>query len=182
MADGECRSGFARKSWSALGENAQAQEMRKAQMVREFQAVLDGLPGRPPAPLEEYRELICALRRRGLTYREIAGVLADRFQVKTDLGAVYDVLRGAARRKIALPAQPQVKTEGAAVAPRAPQARQAPQLRQVPQPRQAPQPVARAVRTLPAAQPQVRKAVEKPVFEYDENEPLRLTGDSRSIE
>lgn len=157
-------------------------------MVREFQAVLDGLPGKPPAPLEEYRELICEMRRRGLTYREIAGVLADRFQVKADLGAVYDVLRGAARRKTALPARPRVETEGAVAAPRAPQARQAPkpgqapQLRQVPQLRQAPQPNAKVVHTMPAAQPQVRKAVEKPVFEYDENEPLRLTGDSRSIE
>lgn len=163
-------------------------------MVREFQAVLDGLPGKPPAPLEEYRELICEMRRRGLTYREIAGVLADRFQVKADLGAVYDVLRGSARPKTALPAQPRVKREEAAAAPRevqarrtsqlrqAPQQGQAPQLRQVPQLRQAPQPDAKAVRTMPAAQQQVRKAVEKPVFEYDENEPLRLSGDSRSIE
>jgi|PeaSoiMetatran63_FD_contig_31_495283_length_633_multi_12_in_0_out_0_1 hypothetical protein len=154
-------------------------------MVREFQAVLDGLPGKPPAPLEEYRELICEMRRRGLTYREIAGVLADRFQVKADLGAVYDVLRGVARRKTALPSQRQVKTERATAAPqpsRIPLARPVPQLRQAAPLRQAPRPDARAVRTMPAAQPQVRKVVEKPVFEYDENEPLRLTGDSRSIE
>jgi hypothetical protein len=160
-------------------------------MVREFQAVLDGLPGKSPEPLEEYRELIGEMRRRGLTYREIAGVLADRFQVQADLGAVYDVLRAGARSSRPLPARRQVKAEAAPApsqAPQppktrpAPQLRQAVQLRQVPRMREAPQPAHQAARTMSAALPQVRKVVEKPVFEYDENEPLRLTGDSRSIE
>jgi len=39
-----------------------------------------------------------------------------------------------------------------------------------------------AARTIPAARPQVRKEAGKPVFEYDEDEPLRLIGNSKSIE
>lgn len=135
-------------------------------MVREFQAVLDGLPCKSPVPLEEYRELICEMRRRGLTYREIAAVLADRFQVNADLGVIHDVLRGSVKRRKPL-APRRVRTEAAAAAP---------------QVRPAPQPAPPAVRMIPAVRPPVRKEVEGPVFEYDENQPLRLIGNSKSTE
>jgi hypothetical protein len=45
-----------------------------------------------------------------------------------------------------------------------------------------PQPDAPAARVIPAARPPVRKEAGKPVFEYDEDEPLRLIGNSKSIE
>src|ERR1035438_9102557 len=44
---------------------AYAQETRRALMVREFQAVLDSLAGKTAESLDEYRELICEMRRRG---------------------------------------------------------------------------------------------------------------------
>jgi hypothetical protein len=146
-------------------------------MVREFQAVLDSLPGKPAVSLEEYRELIGEMRRRGLTYREIAGVLADKFQVKADLGAIHDMLRGAVRRRRPPAPRARARAEAAPVAPQVPQAPQAPQAEAVQ--------VARtmaAARTIPAARTQVRKEAGRPVFEYDENEPLRLIGNSKSIE
>jgi hypothetical protein len=136
-------------------------------MVREFQAVLDSLPGKTAESLDEYRELICEMRRRGLTYREIAAVLAERFQVKADLGVIHDVLRGSVRRRKPPPPRPRAKAEAAPAAA---------------QVRPAPQPDAPAARVIPAARPPVRKEAGKPVFEYDEDEPLRLIGKSKSIE
>lgn len=128
-------------------------------MDRELQAVLDGLPGKSPVSLEEYRELICELRRRGLTYREIAGVLADNFQVKADLGDVHDVLRANIKRRKAPP----------------------PRLRpKAPVPIAAPVPP--AVRLVTPSPPPARKEAAKPIFEYDENTPLRLIGNTKSIE
>jgi len=136
-------------------------------MVREFQAVLDGLPDKPAASLEEYRELIGELRRRGLTYREIAGVLAENFQVKADLGVIHDVLRGSIKRRKPLPRRPRPKTEAApAPAPAPPDV----------------QVVRQVVRMIPLPKPKSRLEAGKPVFEYDENQPLRLIGDSKSIE
>ena len=153
-------------------------------MVREFQAVLDGLPGRPPAPLEEYRELIVEMRRRGLTFREIAGVLADRFQVKTDLGAVYDVLRSrgqkvaqASPRRAAPPTAKEAPKEAETPARSVPQPRRVTLLRQVPRPSATPRVEDKVTRSSPVPQPLTRRAVEKPVFEYDESEPLKLTRD-----
>jgi hypothetical protein len=137
-------------------------------MVREFQAVLDSLPGKPAVSLEEYRELIGEMRRRGLTYREIAGVLADKFQVKADLGAIHDVVRVAVRRRRPPAPRARARAEAAPVAPLVPQVPQAEAVQ--------------VVWTIPAARPQVRKEVGKPVFEYDEDEPLRLIGNSKSIE
>ena len=151
-------------------------------MDREFQAVLDSLPGKAAASLEEYRELICEIRKRGLTYREIAAVLADRFQVNADLGAIHDAIRGPVRRRRLPIPRPRAKVEAApaeakvvAAPAAAPVAAQA----VVPVAAQAVvQPETPVVRRFPAAvaRPQVRKETGKPVFEYDENEPLRLVG------
>jgi len=158
-------------------------------MVREFQAVLDGLPGKPPAPLEEYRELICEMRRRGLTYREIAGVLAERLQVKADLGQIYDVLRGSTARKRTVRVRQRAEADAAPAVSetaRPVQPRQAPPPRSLAPTRQAPKPEVPAVRMMPAVAPPVRRPLAKPeekaVFEWDESEPLRLTGDSKKNE
>src|SRR6516162_4929908 len=60
--------------WAILN----ADSLRQAGfMDRKFEDILDTLPEKPPrSRLEPYRELIGELRKRGRTYRDIAGILA----------------------------------------------------------------------------------------------------------
>jgi hypothetical protein len=52
-------------------------------MDAKFREILDALPNKPPrSRLEPYRELIEELRRRGRTYVDIAGILAEKCQVQ----------------------------------------------------------------------------------------------------
>jgi len=136
-------------------------------MDPKFQAILDSLPAKPRAPLEPYRELIYEMRRRRQTYREIANVLEERFQIQVDLGAIYDLVR---RRRKSTPGPKE------------------------------PRPVSiPAVRKAEAAGPKgsdsgprrpIAEVEDRPlpvsgngsVFEYDENEPLRLISNSKTGE
>ena len=59
-----------------------------------LQAILDSLPPKPPrSKLEPYVELIQELRRRGRSYREIAGILANRCGVNAGTHTVYNFVR-----------------------------------------------------------------------------------------
>jgi IS30 family transposase len=59
-----------------------------------LQAILDSLPPKPPrSKLEPYVELIQELRRRGRSYREIAGILATRCGVSAGTHTVYNFVR-----------------------------------------------------------------------------------------
>jgi hypothetical protein len=52
-------------------------------MDAKFREILDSLPNKPPrSRLEPYREFIEELRRRGRTYLDIAGILAEKCQVQ----------------------------------------------------------------------------------------------------
>jgi len=113
-----------------------------------FQSILDNLPSKPAAPLEPYRELILEMRRRGQTYREIARVLAENFQVETELAAIHDFVRPRAPRKPRAVPKVRVKIRD--------QASGILQRRVEP------------VRDRPSA------AGGAPAFDYDENEPLRI--------
>jgi hypothetical protein len=54
-------------------------------------------PGR--SRLEPYREFIDELRRRGLTYRDIAGILAEKCQLQVSKSAINDFVRVRSRQK-----------------------------------------------------------------------------------
>jgi hypothetical protein len=63
-------------------------------MDESFQAILDSLPPKPPrSRLEPYAELIHELRRRGRSYREIVGILADRCGVRVGVHTLYNFVR-----------------------------------------------------------------------------------------
>ncbi len=57
-------------------------------MDEKFRAILESIPMRQRSKLEPYTELIEELRRRGHTYREISGILAE----KCDLTAASSTL------------------------------------------------------------------------------------------
>jgi hypothetical protein len=123
-------------------------------MDERFQAILESLPPKaPPIRLEPYRELICEMRRRGRTYREIAAVLAEQCQVETDLGSIYDLVR--ARRRAA------------------PRSMQEPPIPPGPPAssfqRDGSESRAQARRPLPP-----HSGSAGPIFRYNENEPLRF--------
>jgi hypothetical protein len=122
-------------------------------MDQAFQAILDNLAPKQPALLEPYRELIAEMRRRGQTYRQIAQVLAENFEIRVELAAIYDLLRP----------------------PRAPRK---PRTRTTERKPEVSASVRRRVETL------LERPAEKSgaVFDYDENEPLRLISNSKTSE
>lgn len=59
-----------------------------------LQDILNTLPEKPPrSRLETYRELIDELRQRGWTYRDIAGILADKCQLTVSISTLHDFVR-----------------------------------------------------------------------------------------
>src|SRR5580698_8555810 len=60
----------------------------------DIQTILDKLPPKPPrSKLEPYAELIQELRKRGRSYREIAGILSACCGVSTGIHTVYNFVR-----------------------------------------------------------------------------------------
>jgi hypothetical protein len=65
-----------------------------------LQDILNCVPAKPGrSRLEPYGEFIDELRRRGLTYRDIAGVLAEKCQFQVSKSAINDFVRVRSRRK-----------------------------------------------------------------------------------
>ncbi len=63
-------------------------------MKEEMQDILNALPEKPPrSRLETYCEFIGELRQRGWTYRDIAGVLADKCQLSVSISTLHDFVR-----------------------------------------------------------------------------------------
>jgi IS30 family transposase len=63
-------------------------------MNETFKAILESLPPkRPRSQLEPYTELIQELRKRGRSFREIAGILAERCGVRVGIHTVYNFVR-----------------------------------------------------------------------------------------
>ena len=63
-------------------------------MDPDFDRILDSLPEkRSRSRLEPYGVLIKKLRRRGRTYREIANVLSDKFQIHASISTIHDFVR-----------------------------------------------------------------------------------------
>jgi hypothetical protein len=69
-------------------------------MDTHLKKILAELPIKPPrSRLEPYREFIEELRRRGRTYRDIAGILAETCAVQVTASGVHDFVRTRTRAK-----------------------------------------------------------------------------------
>lgn len=78
----------------------QIRSVKGAFMDRKFEDILDTLPEKPPrSRLEPYRELIGELRKRGRTYRDIAGILAEKCQLRVSVSRIHDFARVPLRAK-----------------------------------------------------------------------------------
>ena len=65
-----------------------------------LQKILDALPDKPPrSRLEPYRAFIEELRSRGRTFREIAGILAEKCEIQVTGSGIHDFLRSRSRRE-----------------------------------------------------------------------------------
>jgi hypothetical protein len=74
--------------------------------------ILDRLPPKPPrSRLDPHADLIDELRRRGLTYREIARVLAENCQVQSAPSNIYYFVRLRARKAKQVKARQAKQTE-----------------------------------------------------------------------
>ncbi len=141
-------------------------------MEAKFVAILESLPPKVPrSRLEPYRELIREMRRRGRTYREIAQVLGERCQVQVAASTVHEFV---SRRS---------RTKPRAVAMLADLAESSQVLKQDSMADQVASPgtvdetsKADVQQRIEALKRKVAPAGEdkKPVFNYDENEPLRV--------
>lgn len=129
-------------------------------MDEAFQAILDSLPPKPArSKLEPYAELIRELRKRGRSYREIAGILGERCGVPVATHTVYNFVQVRSRSKNKAAAaereKPVAATTKASVSSK-------------------PDEVAERIRALKQRPPASAAAKPEKVFEYDEREPLRL--------
>jgi hypothetical protein len=78
--------------------------------------ILDELPIKPPrSRLDPYREFIKELRGRGRTYRDIAGILAEKCQVQVTGSGVHDFVRSRSRPKVSQAQTGPTKTNQVAV-------------------------------------------------------------------
>jgi hypothetical protein len=138
-----------------------------------FQAILDSLPPKPPrSKLEPYAELIQELRKRGRSYREIAGILANRCGLNAGTHTVYNFVR------VRAPAQKKAKSARAG-AERSSQTPAAVPLETATMPAAArDEEVWQRIQALKQRNPQ-RNEVEKKVFVFDETKPLQLIPDSK---
>ena len=63
-------------------------------MNDQLKAIIEALPDKPPrSRLEPYKEFIEELRGRGRTYKDIAGILAEKFSICVTAAGVHDFVR-----------------------------------------------------------------------------------------
>jgi len=138
-----------------------------------FQEILDSLPEqRSRSRLEPYGRLVDELLRRRWTYRGIAGILAEKCQLKVSSSTIHDFVRRRSRSKrnsskrrapapaetmrVSPTAQPKVKTRASAEEEEIPSADE----------------VHQRIAALKRRPIPVQTSCEK--FHYDPSEPLRL--------
>jgi hypothetical protein len=137
-------------------------------MDAKFTAILESLPPKVPrSRLEPYRELIREMRRRGRTYREIAQVLDERCQVQVAASTVHEFVRRRSRPKPVpsiLPDLSEVAADPISSPPAA----------EVPVPTRPKNVLTQRIRELKERTVSSASKSTKPVFAYDETEPLRV--------
>src|SRR5579863_2610844 len=63
-------------------------------MNDQLKTIIEALPDKPPrSRLEPYKEFIEELRGRGRTYKDIAGILAEKFSICVTAAGVHDFVR-----------------------------------------------------------------------------------------
>jgi len=144
-------------------------------MDAKFQDILNTLPEKPPrSRLEPYGELIDELRRRGQTYRDIAGILAEKCQLQVSVSTVHDFVRVRSRT-----------TRKPAKHQRTPAARASPDGMRLSGPRmnaakEESPPIDEVQRRIGALRLRSAPAKASPKqFQYDPNEPLHLPAKTR---
>ena len=143
-------------------------------MDETFQAILDSLPPKPGrSKLEPYAELIHELRRRGRSYHEIAGILADRCGVSVGVHTVYNFVRvrTAAAKKMTRAAKATVAGSPRPTQSASPQAAKQDGDAEVWQRIQALKDL-----SVPAHTPGTKK-----LFHYDENVPLTVNSRKNNV-
>ena len=132
--------------------------------------ILDALPVKPPrSRLEPYREFIEELRHRGHTYRDIAGILAEKCQIQVSASGVHDFVRTRSRRN------QKARRRSSAVVAKSTTARTSQTIETQPPATRAAAPVDEVRRKIAALK--VRTSVIEPApenFRFDPSEPLRL--------
>jgi hypothetical protein len=140
-------------------------------MNETFKAILERLPPkRPRSQLEPYTALIQELRKRGRTYREIVGILAERCGVRVGIHTVYNFVRvraatakkGRSRTVAAERSSPAASSGSMNIAP------------------ERDGEVWDRIRALKEGPVAARVQGTEKVFHYDENEPLQLISDSKA--
>ena len=139
-----------------------------------LQAILDSLPPKQPrSKLQPYEELIQELRKRGRSYREITGILANRCGVTAGTHTVYNFVRVRAEApKKAKSARGGPERSSPTPAPSVPGTTAAAP------PAEGKDEVWQRIQALKQRTAQ-REGAEKKEFEFDENEPLQLISDSQ---
>jgi hypothetical protein len=138
-------------------------------MNETFKAILDSLPPKQPrSKLEPYTELIQELRKRGRSYREIAGILAERCGVCVGIHTVYNFVR--VRTAIAKEARSMKAAEGSSSAASSGSKNIAPERGSE---------VWNRIRALKERPVVPRAQHAEKVFHYDENQPLQLISDTK---
>jgi len=131
-------------------------------MEEVFQAILDSLPPKPArSKLEPYAELIRELRKRGRSYREIASILAERCGVTVGIHTVYNFVqvRAKAKGKSSTGEREKAAAQSSSVAETS---------------SPVPGDVDARIHALKQRTTAARAPGAEKVFQYDENEPLRL--------
>jgi IS30 family transposase len=133
-------------------------------MDPKLRQLLDDLPEKPPrSKLEPHAEVIRLLRKKRRTYQEIAHFLREHLQVSVAPSTIHDFVKTRARQ-----------------AKRSREAEETP-LSTSAEPKEEKAAPAKPAATDPIAalKQRPKPAARKPVFEYDENEPLRLVPHSK---
>lgn len=131
-------------------------------MDDETRAALDEIAQKAPrSKLEPYQDVIRQLRRKGHTYEEVAQFFAEKLNLKVAPSTIYAFVRVRARRhhrlRVELPPENSSRTPRPAISGND-------------------EDVRRRIEELKRRRP---PEPEKPLFDYNENEPLRLIRETK---
>ena len=143
-------------------------------MKPQFEAILKSLPPQAPrSRLHPYSELIREMRKRKRSYREITEVLRDQFGLKAGISTVRDFLRAQTKSQTKRPGRDNQNLSTT---------RNRKELRGTNKEREALEGTARQEKAFESTERHFQKSIQrglskptnKPRFEYNSEEPLRI--------